>query len=113
MNPIALIDTLLNDYIPARYRRLLHGVILFVGLVYGIYEAADKDWKQAGITLAVALYAAANKANTGDSDDNADLGEDDYPDDDTIEEDVEEDPTLDYQHEVSGNSADASADYRA
>lgn len=64
MNPITILDQLLADYASPRVRRLIHSLVLLGVALYTVFEAAGRDWKQAGIALAVALYAAANKANT-------------------------------------------------
>lgn len=68
MNPITILDLLLADYASPRVRRLIHALILLVATGYTIYLAADKDWREALITLGAALYAAANKANTPQTD---------------------------------------------
>lgn len=64
MNPITLIDTLMSDYVPAKYRRLVHALILIVAAGVTIWMAADGDWRKALIAAAAAIYAAVNKANT-------------------------------------------------
>lgn len=107
------LDALLNEYLPVKYRRLVHALILLAGVVLAAWTAADHDWRKAGVSLAVALYAAANKANTTVSDDNVDLGgdvtEDDQSEDDaalTADMDIE---ALKAQSaaQVSGNTPDS------
>lgn len=84
MNPITILDGILADYASARVRRLIHSLILLTVAVVTIWLAADKDWQEALIALAVTVYAAANKANTDvdlkvEDIDHDDLPPDDYP----------------------------------
>jgi hypothetical protein len=64
LNPLNLLDSLLSDYVPPKYRRLIHALVLLVAAGITIWEASDHDWRKAAIAAAAALYAAANKANT-------------------------------------------------
>lgn len=64
MNPIKIIDSILEDYASPRARRTVHRVIVLVALLVGIWLAAEGNWVEAGAALAALIYAEANKANT-------------------------------------------------
>lgn len=64
LNLSALLDQILDDWASPRVRRLIHALILLLVLVVTVFLAADGNWREALVSLAVALYAAANKANT-------------------------------------------------
>lgn len=64
LNPLTILDDLLADYVSAKYRRILHAVILLAAAVISIYLAVNGDWKQFAFSLASAIYAASNAANT-------------------------------------------------
>lgn len=68
MNPFTLLDSLLADYASPRVRRLIHTLILLACTGVTIWLGAEGDWRSALLTLAAALYAGANKANTSASD---------------------------------------------
>lgn len=63
-NPVAIINQILGDYASPKVRRLVHSLILLAGLGVTIWQGADGDWKKALVAGAVALYGAANQANT-------------------------------------------------
>ena len=71
INPLSILDSILADYLPPKGRRLVHSLIALGVFVFGIYEAAGGDWDKAIPGLLVALYAAANKANTAPVEDAA------------------------------------------
>lgn len=54
----------LTDLIPAKYRKYLYAAVSLAAFVYGIYEAADGDWKQFAIALVGAAASALAHANT-------------------------------------------------
>lgn len=85
-NPLVLLDLLLGDLVSPRIRRILHGVVLLVLSVAGIWLAAGGDWQEAVAAFLVAAYAAQNKANTPATD----LAEpgDDEPDEVDPEDDL-------------------------
>lgn len=64
LNPLALLDSLLEDWASPRVRRLVHALLALALLVVTTVLAAGGDWKVALGTLAVTIYAAMNKANT-------------------------------------------------
>lgn len=64
MNPITLLDQLLADYASPRVRRFIHALVLLVVTIVTVWLGAEGEWKEFGIALVTALYAAANKANT-------------------------------------------------
>ena len=68
MNPFTILDSLLADYASPRVRRLIHGLIALACTGVTIWLGAEGDWRLALLTLAAALDAGANKANTSASD---------------------------------------------
>lgn len=64
MNPMTYLDAILSDYATPKVRRLVHSVLLLSVVVATIILAADGDWTKALISLAAAIYAGANHANT-------------------------------------------------
>lgn len=64
LNPLALIDSLLEDYASPKARRAIHSLIVLVAVIVTIILAAGGDWKVAIGTLVAAIYAGANHANT-------------------------------------------------
>jgi hypothetical protein len=68
LNPFTLLDELLADYASPRLRRAVHTAILLVLAVVAIWMASEGDWKKFWTALGVAIYAAANKANTPPTD---------------------------------------------
>ena len=75
LNPLTLLDNVLEEYASPRARRAIHAALMLVAAGVTIYLAAGKDWEQALIALAATLYTAANKANT----DPVDTAPDDEP----------------------------------
>lgn len=64
LNPLTLLDNVLEEYASPRARRAIHAALMLVAALVTIYLAVGKDWEQALIALAATLYTAANKANT-------------------------------------------------
>jgi len=64
MNPITILDGLLEDYASPRTRRLIHAAIALAVTLFSIWQAVEGNWVEFVSALAVALYAGANKANT-------------------------------------------------
>lgn len=64
INPVAILDQLLGDWASPKIRRSLHSLILLVAFAVTIWQAADGDWRKAVGAGLLALYGAANKANT-------------------------------------------------
>lgn len=82
LNPIALINQILGDYASPKVRRLIHSLILLVAFVVTLWQASDGDWKKALGAGLLALYGAANQANTIPGLHNA--GHDDPEDEDDL-----------------------------
>ena len=53
-----------TDLIPARYRKYVYATAALAALVYGAYEAANGDWRQAIPALAGSVVSALAHANT-------------------------------------------------
>lgn len=66
MNPLTLIDTILEDWASPRVRRLIHGLLLLAVTLAGIWLAAGGDWIEALGALVAAVYVSSNHANTHD-----------------------------------------------
>lgn len=64
LNPLALLDALLMDWVSARTRRTIHTLLLLTFLLVSIWLAADGEWAAFLGSLAAALYAGSNTANT-------------------------------------------------
>lgn len=64
INPITILDSILEDYASPRARRLIHSLILLAAAIISIYLAVDGDWKEFALTVGATVYAAANRANT-------------------------------------------------
>lgn len=64
LNPLALLDVVLADWASDRVRRLVHGVVLLAMFLVTVWLGVEGDWKEALLTLAAAIYAGANRANT-------------------------------------------------
>lgn len=64
MNPIHAIDQLLGDWASPKVRRSLHSLVALVAFGITIWQGTDGDPKKAVVAGVVALYGAANKANT-------------------------------------------------
>lgn len=64
INPLALLDQILDDWASPRTRRLLHALLGLVIFVASAALAVDGNWQEAVVGVLLALYAAANKANT-------------------------------------------------
>ena len=67
MNPLTLIDSILEDWASPRVRRLIHGLLLLAATLAGLWLAADGDWIEALGALVAAMYVGSNHANTHDS----------------------------------------------
>lgn len=64
LNPLALLDSLLEDYASPKARRAIHSVIVLLAVLVTIFLAAGGDWEAAVASLVAAIYAGANRANT-------------------------------------------------
>lgn len=64
MNPLHLLDSLLEEWVSARARRSIHTLLLLAATVFTIYLAADGDWEAAAAALVATFYAGSNRANT-------------------------------------------------
>lgn len=82
VNPLTLLDVLLAEYASPKARRIIHGVILLALSLVTLWLAVEGDWKEFAISLAAAVYAAANRANTGTAADEEDSEDIEYPDED-------------------------------
>lgn len=65
MNPLTLLDSLLEDYLSPKARRTLHTVLVLAALAVTAVLTYNGDWREAALSLATAVYAWANRANTG------------------------------------------------
>ena len=72
MNPIKIIDSILEDYASPRTRRTVHRLVVLLSLFVGIWLAAEGNWVEALTALAAMIYAEANRANTPAAPDNGD-----------------------------------------
>lgn len=88
LNPLNLLDSLLQDYASPKARRGVHTAILLVLSLVAVWFAAEKDWHEALTSLAVLAYAGANRANTAPPVTDSDL-DDTKVDPDYIEGDSE------------------------
>lgn len=64
MNPLTLLDKILEDWASERVRRLVHGLLVLAAVIVTIVLAAGGDWREALAALVAAIYAGANHANT-------------------------------------------------
>lgn len=69
LNPLHLIDSILEDWVSARVRRTFHSVLLLAAIVVGIYFAFEGNWQEVIGALVAAVYAGSNRANTEPIDD--------------------------------------------
>lgn len=74
-NPFALLDGLLADWVSPKVRRIIHTILFLIATVITIVLAAGGDWREALLTLFVAFYTGANRANTLPSEDDYDTDE--------------------------------------
>lgn len=54
----------LVDLIPAKYRKVLYGVLAFALAVYAIWRAVEGDWTQFAVSLTTSLVNVLATANT-------------------------------------------------
>lgn len=64
LNPLHILDSILEDWASARVRRTIHSLLLLVAALGGLYLASDGDWLKALVALLALVYTAANRANT-------------------------------------------------
>lgn len=64
MNPLALLDSLLEDYASPKTRRAIHTVILIIVGLVTIWLGVEGNWKEFAAALFALVYASANRANT-------------------------------------------------
>lgn len=86
LNPLTLLDILLADLVNAKWRRVIHNLVLLAVAVVAIWLAADQDWWQAVLAVAGAIYAASNRANTPDEASGNDLYDENGDDEDEVPE---------------------------
>lgn len=65
INPLTLLDSILSDYASPKTRRLIHSLLLLGAVLVTLYLSVEGNWREAIVALAAAIYAGANKANTG------------------------------------------------
>lgn len=64
MNPLHVLDRLMEDYASPKVRRTVHSLLLLVAFGVTTYLAFEGDWRQAALAAAAAIYTWANRANT-------------------------------------------------
>jgi hypothetical protein len=72
MNPLSILD----DIVPAAYRKVVYGVLTLALLVFSIYQASEGDWSQFVGSLLTALVTGTATANTHPEDDSAKVPDD-------------------------------------
>lgn len=65
LHPLALIDSLLEDYLTPQQRRTVHTLILLAVVLVMGFLGFEGDWKEAALAAVAAIYAWSNRANTG------------------------------------------------
>jgi hypothetical protein len=58
------VNTILTDLIPAKYRKVLYGILTLVAFGYGLWQASDGDWNQFAAAVITALIGALATSNT-------------------------------------------------
>lgn len=58
----------LTDLLPPKARAVLYAVVAFAGVVYGIWQASNQDWRQFTVAVIAALTGALAGSNVKTTD---------------------------------------------